>query len=198
MNNLNLQCKCGAVQGVVENVTHKSGNRCICFCKDCQAFPTELGVANSVLDEHGGTELFQAPLSHVKITQGSEHLRCLRLTKKGLYRWYTDCCNTAVGNTVSTKIPFFGIVHSFMKDVMDRTELLGPIRGAVFIKNAKGGYVKNMKICFLAKAMYMSRVASNCNHFNPLYDNLVWYTCTLSVVHMYLGLMTLWTNDPLE
>lgn len=142
MNNLNLQCKCGAVQGVVENVTPKSGNRCICFCKDCQAFPTELGVANSVLDEHGGTELFQAPLSHVKITQGSEHLRCLRLTKKGLYRWYTDCCNTAVGNTVSTKIPFFGIVHSFMKDVMDRTELLGPIRGAVFIKNAKGGYVK--------------------------------------------------------
>ncbi len=142
MNNLNLQCKCGSVQGVVENVTPKSGNRCICFCKDCQAFPTELGVADSVLDEHGGTELFQAPLSHVKITQGSEHLRCLRLTKKGLYRWYTDCCNTVAGNTVSAKIPFFGIVHSFMKDEMDRTELLGPIRGAVFIKHAKDGYVK--------------------------------------------------------
>ncbi len=142
MANLNLQCNCGNVQGFVKNVTPKSGNRCICFCKDCQAFPNELGQADSVLDEHGGTELFQAALSHVNITQGSDNLRCLRLTKKGLYRWYTDCCNTAVGNTVSAKIPFFGIVHSFIKDEMDRTELLGPIRGAVFIKHAKDGYEK--------------------------------------------------------
>ena len=142
MQHLNLQCKCGLVKGVVKNVNPKSGNRCICFCNDCQAFPTHLGVAGTVLDEFGGTELFQVPLSHVKFNQGLENVRCLRLTRKGLYRWYTECCNTPIGNNVSSNFPFFGIVHSFMSEDTNRDELLGPIRGAVYLKNAKEGFVK--------------------------------------------------------
>jgi len=86
--------------------------------------------------------VLQVPLSSIDITQGMEKVQSLRLTRKGLYRWYTNCCNTLMGNTVSAKIPFFGIIHSFYHKDIKRDELLGPVRGAVGLEGAKSGFVK--------------------------------------------------------
>ncbi len=40
----------------------------------------------------------------------------MRLTPMGLLRWYAGCCNTPIGNMVSARVPFIGIVHMFMGD----------------------------------------------------------------------------------
>src|SRR5262249_33170306 len=59
----------------------------------------------------------------------------LRLTAKGLYRWYASCCHTPLGNTVSPAIPFVGIVaHAF--DSPDST--FGRPIAAIFGKYAIG------------------------------------------------------------
>ena len=144
MTELKLKCQCGSVQGTTKGIAPKLGNRIICYCNDCQAFPTHLGVADTVLDEHGGTDIFQLPISHIKITEGSEHIRCLRLTQKGLYRWYTGCCKTPIGNTLNAKMPFIGVIHSFI-DTENRDKDLGPVLGGFQIKSAKDGLVVNPK-----------------------------------------------------
>lgn len=90
-----------------------------------------------MLDAFGGTELFQMPQSQLTIQQGHDKLQSMRLTEKGLLRWYTSCCNTAVGNTVNAKMPFVGVIHTFI-DEADRDKVLGPVKAVVQTQYAKG------------------------------------------------------------
>ncbi len=144
--NVKLKCKCGAVEGVATGATAQSGNRVVCCCDDCQRFAAHLNGESEILDEFGGTDIYQTSQSQVTMSAGAEHLRCIRLSEKGLTRWYTDCCNTPVGNTVSARIPFVGLIHSFM-DTEHRTEhgtkhgrdeTLGPVRAYVQVQHAIG------------------------------------------------------------
>ena len=106
-----LQCRCGTLKGSVESP--KSGNRVICYCNDCQAFAYCLGRADDVLDERGGSDVIQILPKNITFTQGVEALACMRLTDKGLLRWYASCCNTPIGNTLATpKMSFIGLLHS--------------------------------------------------------------------------------------
>jgi len=77
-------------------------------------------------------------MSRVRIDSGAEQLRCLRLSPKGAKRWYTNCCQTPVGNTVSAAFPFVGVIHSFLDDELDRDKELGPIRAYVQTQHALG------------------------------------------------------------
>jgi hypothetical protein len=113
--NISLKCQCGSVTGTASNLSPAAGMRIVCMCADCQAFAHFLGKANTVLDKSGGTEIFQMSPCDLKITHGIEHLKCMRLTDKGLCRWYAGCCNTAIANTMSShKVPFSGVIHVFM------------------------------------------------------------------------------------
>jgi hypothetical protein len=61
----------------------------------------------------------------------------MRLTPKGLLRWYAACCNTPIGNTwPTTAMPFIGVIGAF---IGAPPEALGPIRGRAWAKTAKGG-----------------------------------------------------------
>ena len=40
--------------------------------------------------------------AHVKLGAGTDAMRCLRLSDKGVLRWYTDCCRTPIGNTAAS------------------------------------------------------------------------------------------------
>jgi len=40
-----------------------------------------------VLDRAGGTDIFQMPTGRLKLTAGTEAVRCLRLSGKGILRW---------------------------------------------------------------------------------------------------------------
>ena len=69
--------------------------------------------------------------SNLEITQGIENLKCLRLTGKGMLRWYASCCNTPIANTAPfSKVPFAGVVHTIMDfagDGKTRDNSLGPV-----------------------------------------------------------------------
>jgi hypothetical protein len=137
---LRLRCQCGRVRGVASHVAPSTGFRFVCYCKDCQAFARFLERAD-VLDAAGGTDIFQLPPGRLKVTAGTDALRCLRLSPKVL-RWYTDCCRTPIGNTAAgPRFPIMGLIHSFMDHEVDRRsreELLGPPHCRLFESSAIG------------------------------------------------------------
>lgn len=128
-----LQCRCGTVKALVAEP--RSANRVLCYCKDCQAFAHFLGRVPEVLDERGGSDVIQVMPKTVTFSQGIDSLACMRLTSKGLLRWYAACCRTPIGNTLHTpKLSFVGLVHTCLED----PEAFGPIRVVVNTKSAKG------------------------------------------------------------
>ena len=133
-----LQCRCGTLKGYV--VHSANVNRCVCYCRDCQAFAHFLGNPGEILDAQGGTDVIQTRPANVTFTQGRETLACMRLTEKGLLRWYAACCNTPIGNTVSNRrLSFVGLVHSCLEGTGASLDAsFGPVRARVNTKSAKG------------------------------------------------------------
>lgn len=106
-----IQCECGAVRGEIE----QSGlhNRLVCYCTDCRAFANFLGKGHEVLDAQGGTEIVQLAQSRLRFLQGEDRLSAVRLSDKGIIRWYAACCGTPIGNTVADRrVSIIGLVHS--------------------------------------------------------------------------------------
>ncbi|GDY27538.1 hypothetical protein AHAT_34280 [Agarivorans sp. Toyoura001] len=131
MIDLALRCHCGKIEGVVKQVSANSCNRMACYCKDCRRFANHLSADSNTLNEYGGTELYQVAPNSLRITQGAEHLACLRLKRKGIYRWYSACCNTPIANTVSIKLPFVSVFHDFVAEGQQPDLNLGKSLGAV-------------------------------------------------------------------
>ena len=138
MAEVSLKCSCGTVRGIASNISPKTGTKIVCYCDDCQALARYLGREADVLDDHGGTDIFQITPAQLKITDGSEQFASMRLSSKGLIRWYTDCCKTPIGNTVSAGLPFVGVIHNFMDEDGIRDKILGQVRFYVQGKFAKG------------------------------------------------------------
>ena len=64
-----------------------------------------------LMDEWGGSEVFQTTPARIEFTQGADQLACMRLSPKGLMRWYARCCNTPIANTLpSPGMAFAGIL----------------------------------------------------------------------------------------
>ncbi|MET0287252.1 MAG: DUF6151 family protein [Polyangiales bacterium] len=106
-----LRCRCGTVRGLARDVTRDNGTRGVCYCDDCQAYARYLGSAD-LLNAFGGSDLYQTMPKRVSFDAG-EQLRCVRLSEKGMHRWYVACCRTPVGNTFGAKMPFVGIPVAF-------------------------------------------------------------------------------------
>jgi hypothetical protein len=123
-----LQCRCGTIKGCVGNPG--SANRVVCYCKDCQAFARFLGQERETLDAQGGSEVIQTLPKNVTFTQGVDSLACIRLTDKGMVRWYADCCRTPIGNTLENyKISFIGLLHNCLESSgPPLQDSFGPIR----------------------------------------------------------------------
>ena len=128
------------MRGVASNVSPSSGFRFVCYCKDCQAFARFLDRAD-VLDPAGGTDIFHMPPGRVKLTAGTDAMRCLRLSNKVL-RWYTECCRTPIANTAARPgFPVMGVIHSFMDQEADSRSLdeaLGPPLCRLYERSATG------------------------------------------------------------
>src|SRR5216683_8060072 len=133
-----LQCRCGTLKGYVAHSTRV--NRCVCYCRDCQAFAHFLGRPSEILDAQGGTDVIQTRPANVTFAQGQDAFACMRLTERGLLRWYAACCNTPVGNTLSNfRVSFVGLVHSCLEGTGGSLDdSLGPVRARVNTKSAKG------------------------------------------------------------
>jgi hypothetical protein len=139
---LRIACSCGALRAVANAVSGQQGNHAVCYCDDCQAFAHFLGRADQILDPQGGTQIFQMSPASLSIEAGADRLACMRLGPSGLFRWYTSCCKTPIGNTLPTgKIPFIGLIHLCIQRPVDDESLeraLGPVRARVHRRFAKG------------------------------------------------------------
>ena len=135
-----LRCACGTVRGVVAEASARTCNRAVCYCDDCQTFARFLG-RDDVMNERGGTDILQVAPSRVRIVAGQEQLRCMRLSPKGLLRWYTECCKTPAGNMLpSPRSPFIGFPVRFVAPQGGTLDAaVGPSRGGIFGRFAIGG-----------------------------------------------------------
>lgn len=130
-----IKCTCGAVRGKAHNLSAGTTNHVICSCKGCQSYAHFLGRAEDMLDENGGSNIFQMNPENFEITEGLEHVACMRITPDGPLRWYASCCNTPLGNSFPRGgVPFLGVLpiclglRGASEDVV---KLVGPVRGHV-------------------------------------------------------------------
>lgn len=132
-----LSCTCGKMRGYVE--VSRRINRGICYCKDCQRYARYLG-GKGLLDEQGGTQVVQTLPRYLHFDSGFEHIACVRLSSRGLLRWYAACCRTPLGNTMAnSKMSFVGIPHTCLgddSDALDRS--FGPMRMRIHTASALG------------------------------------------------------------
>jgi hypothetical protein len=133
---IELRCRCGEVRGVVSNASPRTVNRVTCYCDDCQAFVHHLGRAD-MLNEKGGSDIVQVAPATLRFTAGQDRIAGVRLSPKGLYRWHTTCCNTPIGNTLGSGVPFVGLLAPTF-DVERPDDIIGAPTGALLGKFAIG------------------------------------------------------------
>jgi Family of unknown function (DUF6151) len=137
---LPLRCRCGHLRGVAREVSPSTGFRFVCYCTDCQAFARFLERPD-VLDAAGGTDIFQMAAECVKLTAGTDAVRCLTFSGKVL-RGYAECCRTPIANTAaSPRFPVIALIHSFMSGEAggrSRDEVLGPALCRIYERSATG------------------------------------------------------------
>ncbi|MDE4061289.1 MULTISPECIES: DUF6151 family protein [Phaeobacter] len=121
-----FSCSCGTMQGYITPEALKSGTHIACFCADCRA--NEL-YHHRPDPAPGPVALFQMSPDGIHITQGAEELRLMRLSPKGLFRWYAGCCGMPFANTLAKPgLPFAGM----RTNLFDQPEIFGKIRTRAF------------------------------------------------------------------
>jgi hypothetical protein len=127
---------------MANDISPRTGSYIVCYCDDCQAYARFLG-SDDIVDAYGGTHIFQLTPAQISISQAQEQLVCMRLSEKGMIRWYTRCCRTPVGNTMAMPgLPFVGLVAAFMdfgNEGGARDQVLGKPVARVMGKYARGG-----------------------------------------------------------
>lgn len=145
-NTVELACSCGTVKGKIK-VVPTSFFHVKCYCCDCQNFALHLKNEDKILDENGGSELFQTYPDLMEITSGHDCVSAIQFKEKGLFRWHTTCCNMPIANTMnSAKIPFIGVSVKFMKLSSEQENMsnLGPVTLKAFGKYATGNTSDNI------------------------------------------------------
>ncbi|WP_375228258.1 DUF6151 family protein [Roseobacter sp. S98] len=127
-----FSCNCGTLKGVLHDAAPANVCHLVCYCKDCRAFARHMGQA-AQLEPGGGSPLVQVLPARIDITEGADRIACLRLSPKGLHRWYASCCNTPLANTVgSPRMPLAGM----WRGLFEQTEVFGPVVTRGFTKHA--------------------------------------------------------------
>ncbi|HEX7013356.1 MAG TPA: DUF6151 family protein [Steroidobacteraceae bacterium] len=134
---MEIQCECGTFRARIDNFPGGTPGRLVCYCDDCQVFAHHLNRAD-LLDSAGGTEVVPVYPAQIEIVAGREALKCLRLSPKGLHRWYAGCCNTPVANA-NPGFPWVGIVHRVftVKDSGYLERTLGGVRSRIMGRFAR-------------------------------------------------------------
>jgi hypothetical protein len=132
MTTVRLSCRCGKIGGRLTGIDPDIGTHVRCHCDDCRRANAHFGIPGT---REEGVGLWQTTPDRVKIDEGAVHLRLMRLTGKGVLRWYAGCCDTPLFNTMGTpKLPFVGV----LTDRLEATEPLGPIIAEGFVEGTGG------------------------------------------------------------
>lgn len=111
VNALPIRCDCGGIRAHADLRDHHA-QRAVCYCRDCRMFAHFLERGDTILDAHGGTEVVQMSQARLRFETGRDRLACMRLTRRGLLRWYAGCCNTPIGNIPALRdLPYLGLIH---------------------------------------------------------------------------------------
>ncbi|MFT4703684.1 MAG: hypothetical protein ACI81R_001376 [Bradymonadia bacterium] len=138
-SNVPLSCRCGALKGAVGNTSTLPSRRIVCYCDDCRRASLHLEPSGALLDEGGGTDIWQVTPNAVTFSEGQEHLRLLRLSPKGLFRWYAGCCNTPLANTMSSPgFAFVGVPVNAIGGSDVAEAQIGPVQVGIYGKSATG------------------------------------------------------------
>ena len=135
---MTIQCECGQFKAELMAFPQNTPGRLVCYCDDCQTYLHHIGRAD-LLDQNGGTEVIPAYPQDMKITQGKENLKCVRLSPKGMFRFFTACCRTPIGNTRANS-PWIGLFRrvytAHEPSQLDR--VFKSVKSRVFGRFAKG------------------------------------------------------------
>ena len=145
---LKFSCRCGQVSGTVAGYQRSQANRVVCYCSDCRGFINWLQRPDHLM-AHGGVDILHLAQGDVRITQGHDQLGCMRLSPKGMFRFYATCCSTPLGSTMSGGFPLVGFPTTILDASVDREQVLGPaltVNGG----SALGGSIKDRKLAVLA------------------------------------------------
>ncbi len=143
-----FQCRCGQLQGVVDQP--ERGVRVVCYCADCQTYAHLLGHPERTLDPLGGTDIVATDSRYVRFTAGAQALACLSLSPRGLLRWYAKCCDTPIAATPRNwKLPYAGMVHTCLSQPDSLERSFPQVRMRVNTQSAKskppgGGGLRGM------------------------------------------------------
>jgi hypothetical protein len=170
-----LQCRCGDVRGRLANASPAATSRVVCYCDDCQAFLHHIGRAD-LLDAHAGSDIVAVAPASLSIDHGTDRIVGVRLTPKGLYRWYSSCCKTPLGNTLGPEIPFVGIVVQAFEggglapdDVFG--EPIGAIQGKYAVGDAPKGSTRfNVRLALRAVGRMVAWRLAGQNWPHPYFD----------------------------
>jgi hypothetical protein len=172
-----IRCQCGKVTGTINKLSAASTNHVVCACDACQAYAHYLGRSDDMLDERGGTNIFQMDPKHFHIETGFSHIETMSVTDKGPLRWYASCCKTPLGNSFRRGgTPFLGVlpICTGIKGTSDElVSLVGPVRGEVNMKTKPSfpARLKNgfMLMRFLWKLLWWRIIGGKSvgSFFNP-------------------------------
>ena len=131
---LPLACACGTVCGRLAPPP-PAGLRCVCYCCDCRAYAERL---SQPLLPGGGSPIYQTVPSRVAIDSGRGRIAALRMTGRGVFRFYAACCGTPLANTAPADgLPILGLMEAWITDGGQGIEAaLGPVRFGVFRRSA--------------------------------------------------------------
>lgn len=161
-----FSCTCGTLRGHVSVPSAKSGNRVVCHCPDCRAAMIHLGQPDPAPD---GIDIWQTLPEHVHFTAGVDRLACLRLSPRGMYRWYAGCCNAPLTTTLrGPRLNVGGFIAARFSDL----SALPRSNSFVFKKQANGKYRhKGMgRLAWRVAQMMLSANLSGSWRQNPFFD----------------------------
>ena len=133
---LPFSCKCGTVHGTLDDITPSASTQLQCQCDDCRRAVIWLGQPDPGID---GVRYYQTTPSRVSFDTGP--LAAFTWKNAKLIRWYAQCCNTPLCNTLnSPKWAFASLNTAALKD----PSALGDVKARAFIPkdNGKRGHEK--------------------------------------------------------
>ncbi|MCB1364527.1 MAG: hypothetical protein KDK02_10415 [Rhodobacteraceae bacterium] len=129
---LAFSCDCKAVRGHLQAGAAARGVHAVCYCRDCRAAELWLGRPDPA---PGPVDVFQTTPDMIRFQSGTDRLGLLRLSPKGLMRWYATCCNAPLFNTLASPRLPFAALHVAR---LDSPESVGPVRVHSFVPRPGG------------------------------------------------------------
>ncbi len=95
-----FSCDCGEVKVLLSPSAIQTSTRAICYCQSCRGAELHFRKENPNFTREGGVDILLTTPDRIEI-EGADKLKIMRISEKGIFRWYAACCNSPMVNTLS-------------------------------------------------------------------------------------------------